>query len=227
MIRIGGARAIVTDIEGTTGSIAFVHEVLFPYARSRLAEFIAAHRDEAEPALAQVRATASELSDIELVAVLRRWIDEDRKAAPLKTLQGMIWRKGYESGELVGHIYDDAVRGLRRWRAAGLGLNIYSSGSVQAQKLLFAHSVAGDLTGLIDGYFDTGVGPKTSPQSYRRIAAELRLDPGQILFLSDTVAEIEAARSAGMQAIRIARDGAAQPGEAASFDEIVIFKPLP
>jgi enolase-phosphatase E1 len=225
MIRIDGVRAVVTDIEGTTSSIAFVHEVLFPYARARLAEFIVGHRDEVAPILNEVRAAEGELSDDGLVAVLRRWIDEDRKAPPLKTLQGLIWREGYESGELNGHMYDDAVQGLRRWRAAGLGLNIYSSGSVQAQRLMFGHSVAGDLTSLFDGYFDTGVGPKSGVDSYRRIAAALELEPGEILFLSDTSAEITAARSAGMQAVRIVRDSGPQPGETTSFDEIELSCP--
>jgi enolase-phosphatase E1 len=137
----------------------------------------------------------------------------------------MIWREGYQAGELTGHMYDDAVRGLRRWRAAGLGLNIYSSGSVQAQKLMFGHSVAGDLTPLFDSYFDTGVGPKSDATSYRRIAETLKLEPGAILFLSDTEAEIMAATSAGMQAVRIVRNGEPQPGEAASFDEIEISTP--
>jgi enolase-phosphatase E1 len=224
MIAARGVSAIVTDIEGTTGSIAFVHEVLFPYTRARLAAFIGGHRPEVSAILDEVRAAENDttLDDGALIAVLERWIDEDRKAAPLKTLQGMIWRAGYESGELVGHVYDDAERGLRRWRAAGLGLFVYSSGSVEAQKLLFSHSVDGDLSGLFDGYFDTGVGPKASPESYSRIAAELGRDPGEILFLSDTLAEIEAARSAGLQAIRIVREGPVQPGEAASFDEIEV-----
>ena len=225
MIRVDGVRAVVTDIEGTTSSIAFVHEVLFPYARARLSEFVDGHHDEVAPILDEVRATEGELSDEALVAVLRRWIDEDRKAPPLKTLQGLIWREGYESGELRGHMYDDAVRNLRLWRAAGLRLSIYSSGSVQAQKLMFGHSVAGDLTSLFAGYFDTGVGPKTGAESYGRIAAELGLEPGEILFLSDAVAEISASRSAGMQAVRIVRDGEPQPGEAASFDEIEISGP--
>lgn len=199
MIRIDGARAIVTDIEGTTSSIAFVHEVLFPYARAHLPAFV---DDPAE------------------VAELRRWIDEDRKTPSLKALQGRIWRRGYESGELVAHVYDDAVRGLRAWRAAGVRLHVYSSGSAAAQKLLFGHSLAGDLTPLFERYFDTGVGPKTSADSYGRIAAELGLEPGAILFLSDAAAEIEAARAGGLQAVRIVRDGPAGPGEATRFDQI-------
>ena len=224
MIRLTGVRAIVVDIEGTTGSIAFVHEVLFPYARERMAAFIAGHRDEVAPLLDAVRAAegAVTLDEAAVVAVLQRWSDEDRKVAPLKTLQGLIWREGYESGALVGHVYDDAVAMLRRWRAAGLRLCVYSSGSVAAQKLLFGHSVAGDLAPVFDGYFDTGVGAKTDPQSYARIATALGLDAGAILFLSDAPAEIAAAKTAGMAAIRVVRAGAPEPCEVASFDEIEV-----
>ena len=222
MIRLEGVAAIVVDIEGTTGSIAFVHEVLFPYARARLAAFIEAHRDEVAPLLDAVR-TAEGLGaadDAVLAAVLQRWSDEDRKAAPLKTLQGLIWREGYETGALVGHVYDDAVAMLRHWRARGLKLFVYSSGSVAAQKLLFAHSVAGDLTPLFDGYFDTAVGPKIIAESYERIAAALGFDAGAILFLSDSPGEIVAARAAGMAAVRVVRAGEPGAGEVGSFEEI-------
>ncbi len=225
MIRVEGISAVVTDIEGTTGSIAFVHEVLFPYARARLSDFIAGRGDEIDATLAQVRAAEGDLDDDTLVALLRRWIDEDRKAPALKTLQGLIWREGYQSGELVGHVYDDAVRRLRRWREQGLRLYVYSSGSVASQKLLFGHSAAGDLTPLFDGYFDLGVGPKTSVESYTRIAGALAADLGTILFLSDSAPEISAASSAGLQAIRVVRDAAPEPGEAADFDEIEIIPP--
>jgi enolase-phosphatase E1 len=227
MIRLEGVSAIVVDIEGTTGSIAFVHEVLFPYARARLAAYIQGHREEVAPLLDEVRAAegVSTLDEAAAVEVLKRWSDEDRKAGPLKTLQGLIWREGYESGALVGHVYDDAVAMLRRWRAAGLSLSVYSSGSVAAQKLLFGHSVAGDLTPLFDGYFDTAVGPKTSAQSYERIAAALGFGAGAILFLSDTPAEITAAKAAGMAAIRLVRDGVPGPGEASRFDEIEVSAP--
>ncbi len=225
VIRVGGVRVVVTDIEGTTGSIAFVREVLFPYARARLPQFIARHGDEVDSVLAQVRAAEGDLDDDALVALLRRWMDEDRKAPALKTLQGLIWREGYQSGELVGHVYDDAVRMLRRWREQGLALYVYSSGSVAAQKLLFGHSAAGDLTPLFDGYFDLGVGPKTSADSYGRIAQAVAAEAGTILFLSDSAPEISAARSAGLQAIRLVRDAAPQPGEAAGFDEIEIIPP--
>lgn len=208
--------AILTDIEGTTSSIAFVAETLFPYARERLPAFVAAHPAEAAPILAEV-ATA-EPGDP--VATLTRWIDEDRKATPLKALQGMIWADGYREGAFTGHIYADAVAGLRRWHAAGTKLYVFSSGSVAAQKLLFGHSDAGDLTPLFSGYFDTTTGPKREAASYRAIAEAMGLAPGDVLFLSDTPAEITAARAAGMQALHIDRE--AGTGDIASFEEIAL-----
>jgi enolase-phosphatase E1 len=218
-------KAVVTDIEGTTSSITFVHEVLFPYARERLAGFIARNRDALAALLDEVRAAegGSDLEEAAVVAALRRWIDEDRKATPLKTLQGMIWRYGYESGELTAHVYDDVAPALRRWHGRGLRLFVYSSGSVGAQQLLFAHSVAGDLTPLFEAYFDTRVGAKTDTGSYGRIAAAIGLPPAEILFLSDAPAEIAAARAAGLKAVRLARDGQAVAGDVASFDEISVI----
>ncbi|MGH7023786.1 MAG: acireductone synthase [Caulobacteraceae bacterium] len=222
MIHLAGVRAIVTDIEGTTSSIAFVHETLFPYARAHLAKFVARHPERVAPVLDAVRATEGVTEEAAVVATMLAWIDEDRKAPPLKALQGMIWREGYEAGELTAHVYGDVVPALRRWRAAGLALWVYSSGSVEAQKLLFGHSAAGDITPLLDGYFDTGAGSKTDPASYRRIATALGLEPGAILFLTDAPAEIAAARSADMQAVRLVREGALEVGEAASFAEIEV-----
>ncbi|WEJ99722.1 MAG: acireductone synthase [Candidatus Sphingomonas phytovorans] len=207
-------RAILTDIEGTTSSIAFVAETLFPYARERLRSFVAAHPDETAPILAEV-ATA-EPGDP--VATLTRWIDEDRKATPLKTLQGMIWEDGYREGAFTGHIYTDAVVALRRWHAAGIALYVFSSGSVAAQKLLFGHSDAGDLTPLFSGYFDTTTGPKREAASYTAIAKAVGLDPADILFLSDTPQEIAAARAADMQALLIDRDGGT--GDITTFGDI-------
>lgn len=205
-------RAILTDIEGTTSSIAFVAETLFPYARERLPAFVAAHPEATAPILAEVAAT--EPGDP--VATLTRWIDEDRKATPLKTLQGMIWEDGYRDG--AGHIYADAVAALRRWHAAGVALYVFSSGSVAAQKLLFGHSDAGDLTSLFSGYFDTTTGPKREAASYTAIAEAIGFEPGDILFLSDTPQEIAAARAAGMQALLIDRDGGT--GDIATFGDI-------
>jgi enolase-phosphatase E1 len=177
-------RAILTDIEGTTSSIAFVTETLFPYARARLREYVTAHPDDAQGVP---------------VETLERWIDEDRKEPVLKAIQGRIWREGYERGELKGHIYPDAAEALRRWKAAGLRLYVYSSGSVEAQRLIFGHSEAGDLTPLFDGYFDLEIGSKLKAESYMRIAGGMELAPGDILFLSDNPKEIDAARGAGLQ----------------------------
>jgi enolase-phosphatase E1 len=184
-------RAILTDIEGTTSSIAFVTDTLFPYARARLREHVATHPDEAEGVP---------------VETLERWIDEDRKEPVLKAIQGRIWREGYERGELKGHIYPDAAAALRRWKAAGLRLYVYSSGSVEAQRLIFGHSEAGDLTPLFDGYFDLGIGSKLEAESFKRIAGEMELAPGDILFLSDNPKEVDAARGAGMQVRLIDRE---------------------
>lgn len=205
-------RAIVTDIEGTTGSIAFVAEVLFPYARERLRDFVAAHPQETAPILADVGGD-------DPVATLLAWIDEDRKATPLKTLQGMIWAEGYRDGVLVGHVYPDAAEALRRWHGEGLTLYVYSSGSIAAQKLIFGHSVAGDLTPLFSGYFDTTSGPKQDAASYARIAEAIGAPAEAILFLSDHPAEIAAARDAGMATQLVSRHGGAG---VASFTEISV-----
>ena len=219
-------RAIVTDIEGTTSSLAFVHDVLFPYSCQRLADYVRAHRADLAPVLQAVRDEAGELAlpDDACIARLLDWHDADRKIAPLKTLQGLIWEQGYADGDLKGHIYPDATAGLRRWHAMGIALHVYSSGSVAAQKLLFGHTQDGDLTPLFSGYFDTAIGGKKEAASYRAIAAALGIAPGDILFLSDVAAELEAAREAGLRVILLARDGLA-PGQAfpvaASFDTIL------
>ncbi len=202
---------VLTDIEGTTGSIRFVHDVLFPYARARMPAFLAAHCDE--PAVrAEIEAVARDAGippdDLPAVtATLIRWIDEDRKATPLKALQGMIWKDGFESGELVAHVYPDAAARLREWHAAGHPIYVYSSGSIAAQKLYFAHSAEGDLTSLLSGHFDTTTGAKRQPASYRVIARKIGVDPTDIVFLSDVEAELEAAEQAGMRTVWLTRDG--------------------
>ncbi|HEX7775872.1 MAG TPA: acireductone synthase [Parvibaculum sp.] len=202
-------RAILTDIEGTTTPIAFVHEVLFPYARARMAEFCKRHAGE--PRIAAVLREARELDgqrglDLDgTVALLIRWIDEDRKAGPLKTLQGIIWRKGYEEGVLKGQVYEDAARLLKRWHAGGLALFVYSSGSEEAQKLIFGYSDKGDLAGLFGGFYDTRVGAKVEAASYAAIAKATGFAPGEMLFLSDHPGEVTAARAAGLQVARIDR----------------------
>lgn len=207
-------KAILTDIEGTTSSISFVADVLFPYARERMADYVSAHPAETAPILAEVAA----IEPGDPVSTLIRWIDEDRKITPLKTIQGMIWEGGFKSGAFVSHFYPDAVEGLRRWHAEGLKLYVYSSGSVAAQKLLFGHTEFGDLTPMFSGWFDTVTGGKREAESYAKIAAAIGLAPGDILFLSDVQAEIDAARAAGMQALLIAREGGA--GDIVSFDEV-------
>ena len=213
-------RAILTDIEGTTSSISFVADVLFPYARERLAGYCAAHPDETAPILAEVRA----VEPGDPIATLARWIDEDRKITPLKTLQGMIWAEGFEGGTFKGHIYPDAAAALRRWHATGLALYVFSSGSVAAQKLIFGHSEAGDLTPLFSGYFDTITGPKREPIAYVRIADAIGLAPGDVLFLSDVAAETDAAKAAGMPALLIDRAGGA--ADIHRFDEIDLAGPF-
>jgi enolase-phosphatase E1 len=222
-------RAIVTDIEGTTSSLSFVKDVLFPYARARLPAFVAA-QSQAPAVRAQLQAVADlagrPLSDDEASAQLIQWIDEDRKITPLKTLQGMIWEAGYRHGDFRGHVYDDAVKRLRDWKAEGIALYVFSSGSVHAQKLLFAHTAHGDLTPLFSGYFDTNIGSKREPGAYQRIAQAIGVAPGEILFLSDIREELDAARSTGMQTCWLVRDGA-RPADtphpvAVDFDGIVM-----
>lgn len=201
--------AIVTDIEGTTGSIAFVRDVLFPYAQKHLADFISRRRDEPEvvKALHDTALDAGEpdADEARIIEILRDWMREDRKATPLKTLQGLIWSEGYTDTGLRGHIYPDAAAGLRRWHAAGIQLYVYSSGSIEAQRLLFGNSSAGDLLELFSGLFDTTIGAKTEAKSYHHIADAVGMPAEDILFLSDREAELVAAHSANFQVACLAR----------------------
>jgi enolase-phosphatase E1 len=205
-------RAIVTDIEGTTSSIDFVRDVLFPYARKRLPAFVETHGDTPEVQHwlheAAKEAGLIEASRQEIIEMLLRWIDEDRKSTALKALQGMIWKDGYEAGDYRAHVYPDVPARLRAWRAQGLKLYVYSSGSVPAQKLFFHHSEAGDLGPLFAGYFDTQTGPKREAASYAAIAEAIDEQPAHILFLSDIVQELDAARAAGFQTGWLLRDPA-------------------
>ncbi len=229
-------KAIVTDIEGTTSSLAFVKNVLFPYARERMAEFVRAQGNDpavrglldevrlmldGRPPACNAQAGAG---DEQIIAQLIRWIDEDKKITPLKALQGMIWERGFKRGDFKGHVHEDAARNLRQWHARGIRLYVFSSGSVQAQKLLFAHTEHGDLTPLFSGYFDTTLGAKKEPASYRKIAQAIGLAPGDILFLSDVKEELDAAREAGMRTTHLLRGGgetlAAEHPQARSFDDI-------
>ncbi len=223
-------QVVLTDIEGTTSSIDFVKDVLFPYARAHLPAYVAAHADEPtvrEQLDAVARESGIARDDVPaLVAVLQRWIDEDRKATPLKALQGMVWEAGYRDGAYVAHLYEDAAPALQRWRRAGRRLYVYSSGSVQAQKLFFGHSAAGDLTPLFSGYFDTTSGGKRERASYERIAKDIGVEPQAIVFFSDIEQEVDAARAAGMDTVWVRRDGAYSESsphrQVESFDDIAI-----
>ena len=219
--------AVVVDIEGTVGSIRFVKDVLFPFARSRLRPFVLANRAQPEVArqLEAVRAETG-IADIDgQIDQLERWSDADQKVTPLKALQGQIWAGGYASGELVAHLYDDAIAALKRWAAAGFPVHVYSSGSIAAQKLYFAHTSVGDLTPGLAGYFDTTTGPKQEAASYRRIASAIGRPAADLLFLSDVAAELEAAAAAGFQAVQVRREppvaGLFEPS-ISTFDELPI-----
>ena len=221
-------KAVVTDIEGTTTSISFVVDVLFPYARERIAQFILDHAQvpEVSSEIAAVRQTINESgASLERVGqILVGWIDQDKKVTPLKTLQGIIWRSGYEDGSLKGHLYPEVAERLRAWKASDVQLSVYSSGSEAAQKLLFGYSDAGDLTPLFDHFFDTRIGGKREAASYEHIKQMLNLPGEQILFLSDIVQELDAAAAAGLKTVALDRqcigDGFGSHPVVNNFDQI-------
>lgn len=202
-------KAIVTDIEGTTSSISFVRDVLFPYARAALPKFIEDNHSKLEVSLyikriaEQTQISANDLDSI--INTLITWIDHDVKNTNLKALQGMIWVDGYLNGTYAAPVYEDAYKQLLQWQQAGIPLYVYSSGSVPAQKLFFKHSQKGDLTVLFSDYFDTEMGGKRSASSYSAIAEHIKIPAENILFLSDIVEELDAAREAGWQTILIDR----------------------
>ncbi|WP_101926571.1 MULTISPECIES: acireductone synthase [Luteimonas] len=226
---------ILTDIEGTTSSISFVKDVLFPYARRQLPAFVAEHGQDPE-VRRWLDAVAVEnggiCDDAVIVETLQGWIDADRKHTALKALQGLIWQAGYEDADFTAHLYPDAADALRRWHAAGERIAVYSSGSVAAQKLLFGHTDAGDLTGLFSAFFDTEVGGKREAASYARIAALLGVAPADIVFLSDVVEELDAARASGLRTVLVdRREDYPEPRDAAAanghprvvrFDQITL-----
>jgi enolase-phosphatase E1 len=231
------ARVILLDIEGTTTPIDFVYNVLFPYARRRMKEFVRAHSADndvraeiaqlieenardLEQGLAPPLIEPREPARTESVAAYALWLmDQDRKSTPLKALQGRIWEIGNQSGELRSQLYEDVPRAFARWRDEGRDICIYSSGSVLAQRLLFAHTEAGDLTRSIRDYFDTRVGAKREAASYRRIAASLDCEPSDVLFISDVVAELDAAGEAGLQTRLCVRPG--NPSQPPSSHEVI------
>ena len=201
-------RVVLLDIEGTTTPIEFVHHVLFPYARARVRDFLQSHASD-EGVREDIELLRREYA-AERPAELPSWnaesfvywlMDRDRKSTGLKSLQGKIWEAGYRAGELKGkgEVYADVRPALARWHDAGKRIAIFSSGSVQAQRNLFANTTAGDLSAFLSGYFDTTTGPKRESRSYQRIAGELRCRPEDVLFVSDVSAELDAAREAGMR----------------------------
>ncbi|XP_075534675.1 enolase-phosphatase E1-like isoform X1 [Dermacentor variabilis] len=226
-----GIEAVVLDIEGTVISISFVKDVLFPFARKNIRAYLDSHWDEPElkAIVAELHIQAkqdadrkasappvgepAEMSKESLIAQLEAnvlWqMDADRKAAPLKALQGLVWKEGYATGQLRAPLYPDVVPTLSTWKSRqGLILAIYSSGSVQAQRLLFSHTTEGDVTTLLDGYFDINTaGVKTDAKSYEVISQAIRVDPSKILFLTDIVAEAQAACRAGFQVRLLVRPG--------------------
>ncbi|AOT06470.1 acireductone synthase [Pseudoalteromonas luteoviolacea] len=204
-------KAILTDIEGTITRISFVKEVLFPYAAEHLAAFIKTSQDEPQVQL-QLNAVREEIAqpDASLDTVidsLLDWIEADKKITPLKQLQGLIWQSGYQQGDFTGHIYPDAHAYLAAQHQIGTALYVYSSGSVKAQQLLFAHSDFGDIRALFSDYFDTRVGAKQQPQSYHNIVQSIPFEADEVLFLSDVVAELDAAKEAGLHTLQLWRDG--------------------
>ena len=222
----GAARAVLLDIEGTTTPIAFVTDVLFPYARRHVRRYLEQHlaSPDHESVWARLRAEheADRLSDsrvpdwssslrsspVEAIAAYVAWLmDRDRKSTGLKELQGRIWEEGYARGELVGEVFPDVPVALSRWHADRRRACIFSSGSTHAQRLLFRHSSAGDLTPYLTAYFDTTTGPKAEPASYTRIAASLNIAPDDIVFVSDVPRELDAARAAGMRTRLALRPG--------------------
>ena len=209
-------QAILTDIEGTTTSLSFVKDVLFPYAYEHMQRFVVENRTN--PAVSkliddvryEVNNTVLSLSGA--IEQLKQWIRDDKKITPLKAIQGLMWQQGYANGDFTGHVYPDAVAGLQAWHAQGLQLYVYSSGSVQAQQLLFGYSDAGDLTPLFSGYFDTQVGHKREIGAYQHIAQAIGIAPEKILFLSDIREELDAAQQAGMQTCALVRENQATEG---------------
>ncbi|MEH2324918.1 MAG: acireductone synthase [Nostoc sp.] len=195
-------KVILTDIEGTTTDIAFVHQILFPYSAKYLPDWVRNHLEWpiVQHTLQQVREISGKSHlDVEgCLTELMIWHTEDRKITPLKTLQGLIWKEGYDSGKLRAHVYPDAVECLNRWYAASLTLAVYSSGSIAAQKLLLGNTLMGDLNPLFSMYFDTNTGSKIQSQSYLTIAQKLFVLPQEVLFLSDLSEELSAASSADL-----------------------------
>ena len=232
-------KGILLDIEGTTSSVSFVYDEMFPFVRRELKTFLSQQWDDVDVQLAceQIAHDAGHQSLTEWcgesasasdrMATVKteviRLMDADVKATGLKSLQGLVWRSGFASGELQAHVYDDVPPAIERWNAAGREVRIYSSGSVNAQLLFFGHTIHGDLLGHFSGHYDTMVGSKKEAESYREIAKAFGLDATEILFLSDVTAELDAARTAGMQTALCLRPGNAEVSDANGHDKLTDF----
>jgi enolase-phosphatase E1 len=222
---------ILMDIEGTTSSISFVKDVLFPYFLLNIDDINKlSNIKEVKYAFGQVLRIVKreENRDIttseDVILQLKKWCGQDLKITPLKTLQGILWQKGYQNGELLGHVYDDVPEMLENWNFLGKKMGIFSSGSVNAQKLLFSHSVKGNLSTYFSNYFDTNIGSKRDSDTYSLITKKLALPQNRILFLSDVIEELAAADKAGMKTIQITREGNLQawPQSVSDFSEIIL-----
>jgi enolase-phosphatase E1 len=224
---------ILTDIEGTTTSVSFVYDVLFPYFLAHISDIKNMTQDEVvKTAFDETKYIVFQDEGIELkstdeiILKLESWCLEDRKITPLKTLQGLLWKIGYEQGDLKGHVYDDVPISLDKWQKMGLKMGVFSSGSVIAQKLIFGHSEKGDLTTYFSDYFDTKTGMKRAAETYSEIARITNKQPTNILFLSDIVEELKAAEKAGFQTIQLVRPGTKSTWNhtAVDFSEIKIMQ---
>ncbi len=229
-------RSILLDIEGTTSSIRFVYDVMFPYVREQLEVFLRDHWNDSAvreclPLLANDIGVSPDSwpagdgdeQQKRVSEAVIELMDDDVKATGLKRLQGLIWKEGFESGQLVAHLFDDVPEAIRGWNAQGIGIRIYSSGSVQAQQLFFGHTIAGDLLPLLCGYYDTTIGDKRDWNSYAIIARDIGLAPEEILFISDVVAELEAANKAGMRTLLSMRPGNKPVDDSGRFESITDF----
>lgn len=226
-------KIIITDIEGTTTPISFVKDVLFPYSYEKIESFIKENLNNPEVLRILNNIKKLENKDLtieEIIWILKKWIEEDKKITPLKEIQGLIWEEGYKTRKLEGFIYPDAYENLKCWVDNGLKIYVYSSGSVKAQKLLFSNTNYGDINYLFSGYFDTNIGNKKDSESYSKIAKEINILPENILFLSDNPDEIIAAAKSGMKVIRLVRPKDAEYiknfpyMQVESFDEIDLNK---
>ena len=219
-------KAVLLDIEGTIAPISFVKEVMFPYSKQKLREFL--EKNWERPEIREIvkeasREVGKELSLEEAVETFLRWIDEDRKITPLKELQGYIWEEGFKKGELKAPLYEDAYKKIKEWNEKGIPIYVYSSGSVKAQELFFSYNQYGNLLNLFSGFFDTKIGSKKEKESYLRIAEKIGLKPEEVLFISDNPEELRAAKEAGFKVIQSVREGI-EPSEEfikiKSFEEI-------